>query len=130
MSSQEEIEDNKDNKSELPSIDYTVGVNNVLGDEGLYEEILLMFYQDHGNDKTKIQNAIENQDQDQLKHLVHTLKGVATSIGAMVLFDLAKTLDIAVNNEQIASYDELFTPLADEMDRVINGVKQKIAAKL
>ena len=130
MSSQEEIEDKKDNKSELPSIDYTVGVNNVLGDEGLYEEILLMFYQDHGNDKTKIQNAIENQDQDQLKHLVHTLKGVATSIGAMVLFDLAKTLDIAVNNEQIASYDELFTPLADEMDRVINGVKQKIAAKL
>jgi len=119
-----------DDDSELPGIDYSIGVNNVLGDEGLFEEILLMFYQDHGNDKANIQQAIENQDQAQLKHLVHTLKGVATSIGAMELFSLAKCLDIAVNHEESESYQTLFVPLAFELDKVFNGVKRKIAAKL
>ena len=36
-------------------INYQVGLNNVLGDESLFEDILVMFHQDHGNDHNNIQ---------------------------------------------------------------------------
>jgi len=114
----------------FPGIDYSVGVNNVLGDADLFEEILVMFYQDHGNDKTKMQSAIEQNDHSQLKHLVHTLKGVATSVGAMELFGLAKKLDFAVNDEQTESFPMLFAPLALELDKVVNGIQLKLSDKL
>lgn len=132
--SEEENMDNQvkmnDDETALPGIDYAIGLNNVLGDEGLFEEILVMFYQDHGSDKASIHQAIENQDQSELKHLVHTLKGVATSIGAMTLFELAKKLDVAVNRNQPESYPSLFIPLSAELDKVFNGITVRLAEKL
>ncbi|NMP31388.1 diguanylate cyclase [Thalassotalea sp. M1531] len=107
-------------------IDYQVGVNNVLGDENLFKEILKMFYDDHHQDGANIQTAISNADQSRLKHLVHTLKGVACSIGAMQLFEKTKELDVAVNEGNTGSYQSLFDNVAHELERVIGGIKSEL----
>ncbi len=122
---------NEQNTNEkFPGIDFTLGVNNVLGDEALFSEILVMFYQDHCQDDENIQNAIDNADQAQVKHLVHTLKGVACSIGAMELFDYCKTLDVAVNEEKVEQYQSLFEPAKQELIMIKAGIEHALADKL
>jgi HPt (histidine-containing phosphotransfer) domain-containing protein len=109
-----------------PGIDYEIGVGNVLGDDSLFDEILVMFYEDHSIDKDKIQQAISNDDDDACKHLVHTLKGVASSIGAMKLFEYAKALDVAVNLADKASYQALFDSVSLELVKIINGIEEQL----
>ncbi len=116
--------------SDYPGIDYQIGVGNVLGDDSLFAEILVMFYEDHSKDKEKIQQAITDMDQSACKHLVHTLKGVACSIGAMKLFEYAKALDIAINLEEKVSYQQLFEPVASELVKVVTGIEANLSDKL
>ncbi|MFT5755594.1 MAG: diguanylate cyclase (GGDEF)-like protein [Alteromonadaceae bacterium] len=113
-----------------PGIDYDIGVNNVLGDDALFAEILLMFYEDHAQEKNKIQQAITDNDHDSLKHLVHTLKGVSCSIGAMSLFDHTKILDTAINEHQQEKYQLLFDPVAKALDQVVGGIEDKLINKI
>jgi len=110
-----------------PGIDYQLGVNNVLGDDDLFKEILLMFYQDHGTDKEKIHEALSQHDIFAAKNLVHTLKGVACSIGAMQLFESTKKLDLAINEQRSDDYQELFKLVAEDLDTVVNGLREVLA---
>lgn len=107
----------------LPGIDYTIGVNNVLGDDDLFKEILQMFYDDHSGDGNKLHQAISTRDSSSLKHVIHTLKGVACSIGAMTLFEHAKQLDIAANDNLESEYEGLFISVNTELNRVLEGIK-------
>ncbi|GHF93295.1 hypothetical protein GCM10017161_22000 [Thalassotalea marina] len=109
-----------------PGIDYQIGVNNVLGDDNLFQEILIMFYQDHGDDGRKIALAISNGSYNDLKNLIHTLKGVACSIGAMTLFEHCKALDIAINESNSAMYEGLFQPVDVALSEVIAGIKERL----
>lgn len=121
---------NEQTNDKFPGIDYTVGVNNVLGDDNLFAEILVMFHQDHGNDSDNIQRAINENNQQQIKHLVHTLKGVSCSIGAMNLFQLCKSLDVVVNEQKSDQYQTLFSPVNVELNKIITGIEQQLADKL
>jgi len=111
-------------------IDYNIGVNNVLGDDALFAEILVMFYEDHSQDKDKIQQAIIDNDASSLKHLVHTLKGVACSIGAMSLFNCAKELDTAIGEQKVEQYQLLFEGVANEIDKVTHGLENTLTDKI
>jgi len=104
-------------------IDFSVGVSNVLGDQALFKEILVMFYQDHHLDGKKLKEAIQEQDTDTAKHIAHTLKGVACSVGAMDLFEATKALDLAINNNQQEKFDALFSLLSPELTRVMTGIE-------
>ena len=103
-------------------IDCSVGLNNVLGDEDLFKEILVMFYQDHHLDGNKLQNAVQERDINAAKHIAHTLKGVACSIGAMPLFEAIKALDIAINNNQQGDFEQLLSFVIPEVSRVMEGI--------
>ena len=104
-------------------IEFDVGVSNVLGDEELFKEILIMFYQDHHLDGEKLGTALQEQDMDAVKHIAHTLKGVACSVGAMDLFEVTKSLDIAVNENKADDLQGLFLALTPELNRVMKGIK-------
>jgi diguanylate cyclase (GGDEF)-like protein len=103
-------------------IEFDVGVSNVLGDETLFKEILVMFYQDHHLDGEKLENALQTADIATAKHLAHTLKGVACSVGAMTVFETTKALDIAINEEQQSKFDDLLALLLPELARVMKGI--------
>ncbi|NQZ22745.1 MAG: diguanylate cyclase [Colwellia sp.] len=122
--------DKKSSSEKYPGIDYQIGVGNVLGDDSLFAEILVMFYEDHAQDKDKIQQAIATDDQDSCKHLVHTLKGVACSVGAMTLFEYAKALDVAINLAEKESYQALFNPTSLELTKIMSGIEEELADKL
>ncbi|MBU2871487.1 diguanylate cyclase [Colwellia sp. E2M01] len=114
---------NEAQEGNIDGIDYAIGVNNVLGDASLFQEVLVMFYQDHHQDADKLYKAMTEQDNATIKHLAHTLKGVACSVGAMELFEITKTLDIAINENQMSAIDDLYTKLSLELNRVMQAIK-------
>lgn len=113
-------------KDTFEHIQSEIGLANVLGDKSLFKEILVMFYEDHHQDGNKLQQAISEQQDQQLKHIIHTLKGVACSVGAMALFDSAKALDIAVNEKNSAAYQELYLDVAQHLTAVMSELEQKV----
>jgi len=117
-------------EGKYPGIDYQVGVANVLGDDDLFTEILVMFYEDHSQDNNKIQQAINSKDQAACKHLVHTLKGVACSVGAMQLFEYTKALDAVINSDDEENYQQFFEPVSLELIKVFTGIESQLADQL
>ncbi len=123
----EELKENvKEEGFTIKGIDVNLGMGNVLGDENLYKEILKMFYQDHLNDAEKLTIAVENNDIKSSKHLAHTLKGVACSVGAMPLFEVTKLLDIAINEQQFDSLVPLLKDVVTELNLVMNDINEKL----
>jgi len=110
----------------IEGIDNSVGLHNVLGDELLFKEILVMFYHDHNEDIIRLREAIENKDFANLKHIVHTLKGVSSSVGAMELYNKARQLDSAVNDNKSEVFDALFTELIPTFEQVMSSIKSHI----
>lgn len=103
-------------------IDLQLGINNVLGDEELFKEILVMFYQDHHQDANKLQNALQTHDIDSAKHIAHTLKGVACSVGAIDLFEATKMLDCAINDNLPEKFEGLYSTFSPEFTKVMEGI--------
>jgi diguanylate cyclase (GGDEF)-like protein len=122
----ENLLDGDQDMDNYDGIEFDVGVSNVLGDKELFKEILVMFYQDHHLDGEKLQSAIENKDTHSVKHLAHTLKGVACSVGAMDLFEVTKALDIAINDNKEDDIDRLFSQLSPELTRVMKGISSQL----
>lgn len=121
---------NERNYISFPGIDYDIGVGNVLGDDELFQEIMVMFYEDHANDSDSIQKAIVDSDQDGCKQLVHTLKGVACSIGAMDLFEHVKLLDMAINENKKNEYQALLDLVKPEFNKIIQGIEVVLVDKI
>lgn len=112
--------------STYPGIDFEIGVGNVLGDEELFIEILQIFVEEHGDDAEKLLEALKESDHDSLKNTIHTLKGVACSIGAMALFEVSRILDVAVNEGKVSEYERLSQPVIESLSAVVAGIKTKL----
>jgi len=123
-------DDEPNNKLNIPGIDHEIGIANVLGDESLFKEILVLFYQDHHQDGAQLEKAIATDDENTLKHVAHTLKGVACSVGAMKLFGYTKALDHAINQKQKDKYQELFELVSNELESIMSAIELTLADKL
>lgn len=121
----------KADEKEFPGIDLTIGLKNVLDDKNLFNEILIMFYQDHHEDVKKLRQALSHNDILTAKHLAHTLKGVASSIGAMKLFEKAKILDDMINaNYELDVLMKNFDIVSIELNIVLSGVLEQLSDRL
>jgi len=115
----------------FPGIDFSVGMANVLDDEPLFKEILVLFYQDHCHDGDKLKNAFITADIKAAKHVAHTLKGVACSVGAMTLFERTKELDYSINVSDFEEFETLFEQgVLPELLKVLAGIKQQLNDQL
>lgn len=124
-------DDNSPSQEKFPGIDLQIGLKNVLDDANLFNEILVMFSQDHSNDGEKLKVAISNADIPTAKHLAHTLKGVSSSIGAMTLFEKTKVLDEAINlNETADIIMSHFNFVEVELAIVLEGIKNELGNRL
>jgi len=120
---------NDNSNQQFPGIDYDIGVESVLGDDELFKEILLMFHADHAKDAEKIQQALLGSNKEAYKRLVHTLKGVTCSIGAMNLFEKVKLFDTAINESKQDQYQQMLDAVKPELNKIITGIEKQLIHK-
>jgi signal transduction histidine kinase/CheY-like chemotaxis protein len=95
----------------LPGIDLKQGLARVEGNTMLYFRLLNMFVEDYASIDLKIQTAIHDNNLESVDRIVHTVKGVAGSIGAQRLAKAALSYEKSTKNgkhinEELAQFIE------------------------
>lgn len=109
-------------------IDSHIGLQYTAGNVAVYCKILQKFAENHADSIRKIEQAVANHDILAAQHLIHTLKGLAGSLGAIALQGHLLSLEESLaeqdsNVENTPSFNKLLSLSAQELDRVINNIQ-------
>ncbi|MDQ0919605.1 Hpt domain-containing protein [Paenibacillus sp. V4I5] len=90
----------------------------------LYHRILRLFVQNHAETAVEIREPLQADDIKKAILLVHTLKGIASNIGAIDLSSSAYVLQVAMDEtilDSQSNYEQLESKLT-EVNRKLEGV--------
>ncbi|MFO0875983.1 MAG: PAS domain S-box protein [Gemmataceae bacterium] len=107
----------------LPGIDRATGLKRVVGNEALYDKLLIDFYRNYADSIDRVRAALEESRLEDAERQVHTLKGVAGNIGAMELHQAAQELDSALRQGDLKKAGLHLPRVERELALVINGLK-------
>lgn len=93
---------------ELPGIDLQAGLARVERDQGLYLKLLRRFRADQAGFGTAFRAAWSQGDRETATRLAHTLKGLAGNLGAHVLQEAARRLEMA--SREVVAAPEVMIP--------------------
>ncbi len=106
----------------LPGIDLTQGLMRVGGNQKLLRSLLVEFVADHRHDDDALALALGEKDWPLARRLVHTVRGVAASLGAVLLADAGSALEQALAKEQ--DYLDLHANFIKEFHYVMAGLEE------
>jgi len=111
---------------ELPELDTSLGLKRVGGNETLYLKILTKFKESQSDVVERIQGALNRNQPLEATREIHTLKGLAGSIGALKLQKMASTVEQLIEGEEDAtsSLEELSFLLQLILEGLNEGLQQ------
>ncbi|MBF0204185.1 MAG: response regulator [Desulfamplus sp.] len=83
----------------LEGINTDLGLSRVSGNSQLYIKMLAKFYHENKDLTERLKNAIEQKNQDLATRLMHTIKGLAGTIGAHSLQSISSKLEAALRTD-------------------------------
>lgn len=90
------------NQGNKQYIDRKQGLMRVGNNEKLYYEVLAKFYDDTASTQDKVSHLIHEEDLEAAQKLVHKIKGTSGNVGAVYLFQSARTLmDVLKKNFEV-----------------------------
>jgi two-component system sensor histidine kinase/response regulator len=103
-------------------LDRKAGLAATGGDAALYRRIRGAFYEDHGNDFSRIRDALGKGDVTLAHRLAHTLKSAAALIGAGDLRGTAMVIEHALAENNTALQKEL-AQLEKDMRKLLTALE-------
>ena len=102
------------------SINVAWGLKRVGSNRKLFNKLLNEFHQDHHNDLQRLQQAFDNDQLDDAKLIIHTIKGVSGNIGAQKLQQHSEELEQSIQSnsaitEALSHFSQSFTALMTEL---------------
>ena len=91
----------------VEGIDIEQGLKHISGNKKLYMKLLKDFYTSHSNDINVLNEAIGSQDYTLAERLVHTVKGIASTLGAKSLEESAAVLEKQAREKSIDDLNTL-----------------------
>jgi PAS domain S-box-containing protein len=105
----------------LPGIDTEDGLRRMVNKPALYEKVLKDFYHRFWNETAEIHQALQSGEREAALRRVHSIKGLAGSVGAKALQQAALDLEMAVRAEEPPERLPL-AGFAIQLNLVINGL--------
>ena len=110
---------------DFPGIDLAVGLANVGGRPALLLRVLKQFRDNQGRKFVpQFQAALAAAEWDSQLRLAHSMKGVAHTLGASGLGDLAAALHVAAGARDTTGCATLFAQLSEQLGKVIAGLSE------
>ncbi len=106
-SDKKEVSNNDEFPEDLAGIDIERGLKHIQGNKKLYMKLLKDFYISHKNDMNVLREAIASEDYALAERLVHTVKGIASTLGAKSLEESAAVLEKQVRENSIDDLNTL-----------------------
>ena len=115
----------------LYGIDNNIGLMHTAGDTSVYRKILQKFALNHAHSINEIAKAVSEKNQLAARQGVHTLKGLAGSLGAIALQGHLIRLEECLaaqdsNVENTPSLGKLIASTGQELDRIINSIQSTL----
>ena len=107
----------------LPGVDIQAGLSYVSGKVALYRKLLKMFLAGQGDFVLRFDEAMRRLDWAEMRRIAHSLKGVAGTIGAGVLYEVAADLEVACKKEgDLQEVEYCLALVSAQLLRVLNGI--------
>ncbi|WP_374486078.1 ATP-binding protein [Zoogloea sp.] len=111
----------------LPGLDVADGLRRVRGKWDRYRQMLALFASSHPDDPARIGALLTAGDRDGARHLAHTLKGSAATLGASAVAEAATALERAIiDHAPHAEWQALTDGLGRALQPVIDGIHEHL----
>ena len=108
----------------IPGLDIESGLARVMGDSRFYLRLLHLFTTSQSTTVENIRVALRAGDIEEVKHAVHTTKGVAGNIGANALYELAANLEERMREGDAVA--EGIAQFAEEMENLLIELRRHL----
>lgn len=114
---------------DLPGINVAEIVRRIGGNVALYFSLLDKFRVKQWNFATSFREALAANDQDTAERLAHTLRGIAGTLGAESLQDLARLLESSIKKGESGEVDSLLARVDKELAIFIASIDQVLETR-
>ena len=91
-------------------------LDRFMGDEDFAKEIMNDFLEEVPRQITVLVEAMDNGDSSMISHQAHTLKGIASSVSALMLQETAARIEVAGEAGDLAKADSLIRNLNEQFE--------------
>ncbi len=112
----------------IPGIDIEVGLKRVLYNKKLYLNLLRNFLKENADFSEKVRETLNNNDIETAGRLVHTLKGVSGSIGAVILQQKISDLESSIVEQRDDMYP-LLEDVSNSLQILLNDIHEALPAQ-
>jgi HPt (histidine-containing phosphotransfer) domain-containing protein len=126
---EDKTEREDDTLTVLQGISASDGLKHVGGNEKLYRKLLLQFFDNHRDSVNEIRQALEENDQPLAVRLAHTVKGVAGTLGAGALAQVAGELEKTLKTGETGGLSSLINEFASHLNQVMHSIEKSEAGK-
>jgi len=109
-------------------IDASGALRRMGGDHELYHKVLTNFARQQADAPGKIRAALKANTPKEAREIAHTLKGLAGSIGAIDLMELAAELEKKLAEGETSHLDDATRQLENEMTSVLTTIRPFVEA--
>ena len=129
-----QVVSNSISRDEIPylyGIDASIGLRYSADDKRVFRKILQKFAENHAESIDEIQQAIASRNFVGAKQILHTLKGLAGSLGAVALHGHLVRLEELLaeddsNIQNVEVYEKLISLCDQELNRVISSIQSTL----
>ena len=107
----------------LTGIAAETGLAHAGGNQRLYLDLLDRFLKDHGRAADQIQHALSQETPEMVKHLAHSIRGVAATIGALDLAAVAAEIETAAGRASAERLEALVTRFDTRLHQVLDAIR-------
>jgi len=126
---EDKAEREEDSMSELPGISVADGLKKVGGNEKLYQKLLLQFLDTNRDSANEIREALEKKDQSLAVRLAHTVKGVAGTLGAGELAQVAGELEKTLKSGEATGLSSSIHEFESHLNQVMHSIEKSQTGK-
>ena len=119
---QRSLEERRGLPERLPGIDMRHGLKRVGGNPGLFRKLLLDFHKDYRDVIDIIRGKLTENGEEKVLRLVHTVKGVAGTLGADDLQVAVRDFETAVKEGRSEAYGPLLDRFEERLMPVLQGI--------
>jgi CheY-like chemotaxis protein len=109
---------------QVEGLDTHVGLQYMAGRPRLYLAMLDRFVGSHADSGARIRQSLAQGDDEGAVRTAHTLKGLAGTLGAIRLQELARTLETAMEQRQSREVQAALIPLEAELQRLVTALRR------
>ena len=114
---------------DLPGVNVAESVRRIGGNVALYFSLLDKFRVKQRNFATSFREALAANDRDTAERLAHTLRGIAGTLGAETLQDLARLLESSIKKGESGEVDSLLARVDKELATFIASIDQVLETR-